>query len=121
MYLGYLGIANALALLVCKRRRLTEEAPAMLRQFVPQELVAAGALDELLPYLCTAFGHEQRIDYGTGHETNFAVWLCCLWKLGVFTAEDLTAVVRHCYLNKYIYTCASARLLCVELCIACVL
>jgi serine/threonine-protein phosphatase 2A activator len=77
----------------------------MLQQFVPQELVAAGALDDLLPYLCSAFGHEQRIDYGTGHETNFAVWLCCLWKLGVFTDEDLTAVVRDFNLNGSLYLC----------------
>ena len=36
---------------------------------------------ELGPYLCDAFGNATRIDYGTGHETAFAQWLCalCSW------------------------------------------
>lgn len=31
---------------------------------------------ELVPYLLASFGHPSRIDYGTGHETTFVVWLC---------------------------------------------
>lgn len=31
---------------------------------------------ELVPYLLVSFGHPSRIDYGTGHETSFVVWLC---------------------------------------------
>lgn len=31
---------------------------------------------ELVPYLLASFGHPGRIDYGTGHETSFVVWLC---------------------------------------------
>lgn len=31
---------------------------------------------ELVPYLMVSFGHPSRIDYGTGHETSFVVWLC---------------------------------------------
>lgn len=36
---------------------------------------------ELVPYLLVSFGHPSRIDYGTGHETSFVVWLCesSLW------------------------------------------
>jgi len=39
---------------------------------------AAGAELELAPYLCDSFGNATRIDYGTGHETNFFVFLCAL-------------------------------------------
>jgi serine/threonine-protein phosphatase 2A activator len=34
-----------------------------------------------------AFGSSQRLDYGTGHELSFLVFLGCLWKLGGFTKE----------------------------------
>ena len=31
---------------------------------------------ELVPYILASFGHPSRIDYGTGHETTFVVFLC---------------------------------------------
>ena len=31
---------------------------------------------ELQAYLLDSFGNETRIDYGTGHETNFILFLC---------------------------------------------
>ena len=39
---------------------------------------------ELTPYLTESFGNATRIDYGTGHETNFMTWLYCLSRIGVF-------------------------------------
>lgn len=33
-------------------------------------------------YLAASFGDPQRLDYGTGHETNFLVFLYCLVRLG---------------------------------------
>lgn len=33
-------------------------------------------IDELFPYFNESFGNHTRIDYGTGHETNFILWLC---------------------------------------------
>ena len=54
----------------------------------------AGASEELLPYLTSGFGHESRIDYGTGHESTFVIFLYCLFKLGVITAADLTVRAR---------------------------
>jgi hypothetical protein len=49
-----------------------------------------GAVEELMPYLSSGFGHETRIDYGTGHESSFVIWLYGLHALGVFHTEDLT-------------------------------
>ncbi|EAZ00181.1 hypothetical protein OsI_22186 [Oryza sativa Indica Group] len=53
----------------------------------------AGAEAELAPYLLDSFGNATRIDYGTGHETNFAAFLYCLARLGLITEADYPAVV----------------------------
>ena len=42
-------------------------------------------IDELRAYLHDAFGHPIRIDYGTGHESSFVVFLLALCKIGCFT------------------------------------
>lgn len=45
----------------------------------PAPAAAAGAEVELVCYLYDAFGNATRIDYGTGHETMFIIFLCaCL-------------------------------------------
>ena len=38
---------------------------------------------ELMVYWSNCFGNETRIDYGTGHETNFVVILFCMYKYGL--------------------------------------
>jgi serine/threonine-protein phosphatase 2A activator len=40
-----------------------------------------------------SFGNPTRIDYGTGHEFKFCVFLCCLMKLGVVPMTDAAALV----------------------------
>ena len=35
----------------------------------------------------------ERIDYGTGHELNFVVFLLCLFKLHLLNHEDLKPAV----------------------------
>lgn len=37
---------------------------------------------ELRQYLEDSFGNKQRIDYGTGHELNFIIFLLGMYKLG---------------------------------------
>jgi hypothetical protein len=71
--------------------RVVERAPKLVSALLPAGSEAAEV--ELTPYLASSFGHEQRIDYGTGHETNFVVWLCCLYKLGALKKEDLPAAI----------------------------
>lgn len=48
--------------------------PTVLRSNAIRPLQDAAV--ELVPYLLASFGHPSRIDYGTGHETTFVVWLC---------------------------------------------
>lgn len=44
-------------------------------------------------YLCESFGNATRIDYGTGHETNFIAFLCCLDLVGVVNKSDDRALI----------------------------
>ena len=58
---------------------------------------------EISGYLEDSFGNSQRVDYGTGHETTFFVFLCrfywqdailgCLYKALVIKREELPAVI----------------------------
>lgn len=80
--------------------RLTERAP----EFV-QSILDIGEEDlsvyneELKCYVCDSFGNEHRIDYGTGHETNFAIFALCLFKLGLLTNNDLSNFVLRTFPN----------------------
>jgi len=50
------------------------------------------AVLELKPYLLDSFGNSTRIDYGTGHEMAFVMFLCCLFKVGALEQSDKLAV-----------------------------
>lgn len=59
------------------------------------------AVAELSTYLKQSFGNRKRIDYGSGHELNFLVWLLCLYKLRVVTREagDFAPLVLRVFLR----------------------
>ncbi|KAL7693296.1 putative phosphotyrosyl phosphatase activator, PTPA, PTPA superfamily [Plasmopara halstedii] len=71
--------------------RVIERTYEMQKIMLPENL--RGAVVELAAYLGESFGNQIRIDYGTGHETSFIVWMCCLHKLGFFTVSDFPALV----------------------------
>lgn len=56
---------------------------------------------ELIPYVYDSFGNKTRIDYGTGHETNFFAFLFCLAKLGLLEERDRIAIVTR-VLRSYV-------------------
>lgn len=51
------------------------------------------AAAEVATYFCQSFGNGNRIDYGSGHELNFVIWLLCLYQLGIVHRSDLKALV----------------------------
>ncbi|KAF5739747.1 hypothetical protein HS088_TW12G00957 [Tripterygium wilfordii] len=79
--------------------RLVEKSDSLMLEFLPDDLKSATI--EIVPYFTDSFGNSSRIDYGTGHETNFAAWLYCLAKIGIIKEEDYQAVVARVF-AKYL-------------------
>ena len=57
------------------------------------------SLGELSDYLCGSFGNATRIDYGTGHETSFVIFLFCLSRLDLFSQDDMAALVLRVFVR----------------------
>ncbi|OLN94242.1 Serine/threonine-protein phosphatase 2A activator 2 [Colletotrichum chlorophyti] len=55
--------------------------------------VDEAASDEVAVYLLHSFGNRARIDYGSGHELNFIMWLLCLYQLRTMTKDDFRPLV----------------------------
>jgi serine/threonine-protein phosphatase 2A activator len=55
---------------------LFKEIDTLLSKIIPANLAAAAI--ELKVYINDSFGSNQRIDYGTGHELAFLLFLYCL-------------------------------------------
>ena len=55
------------------------------------------AIPEVRVYLEESFGSYERLDYGTGHELNFFVFLYCLYKMGVLLQDDLKATINKVF------------------------
>lgn len=58
--------------------KMSNESTSMCEKVLPEELKAAAV--ELSAYWVDSFGNKSRIDYGTGHEMNFFVFLFCVEK-----------------------------------------
>lgn len=71
--------------------RLKKEGEALVREALgPGFAPCAG---ELSVYLAESVGNATRVDYGTGHELAFLMFLACLFKVGALKEEDLRATV----------------------------
>ena len=53
-----------------------QECDTLLSRLLPSNFQSA--IPFLSPYLLTSFGSFTRMDYGTGHEASFALFLLCL-------------------------------------------
>lgn len=62
---------------------------------------AVSAIAGAATYLGQAFGNRARIDYGSGHELHFVVWLLCLYQLGLVGRDDMPALVL-CVFARYL-------------------
>lgn len=77
---------------------MAQESTALLRALLPERLRAAVPCIE--PYWLTSFGSFVRMDYGTGHETSFALFLLCLTLLRFLKPEP--AVERQVVLDLFV-------------------
>lgn len=57
------------------------------------------AVAEVQAYLLQSFGNRSRIDYGSGHELNFMIWLLCLYQLQILKVSDFRALVLRVFVR----------------------
>jgi len=70
--------------------KLSSESGDLICDLLPERL--SSAVGELSGYLKDSFGNRTRIDYGTGHEMTFVMFLACLFKIGALEDSDRPAV-----------------------------
>ena len=58
-------------------------------------------VDEISSYLTESFGNETRIDYGTGHEMAFLMFIMCLYKVNAVRQEDSKTIINKVF-HRYI-------------------
>lgn len=79
--------------------KVKQNTTVLLQDIMEQKLHMA--IPEIKIYLEESFGNATRIDYGTGHEMSFLMFLCCLYKIGVLKEQDNVATVFLIFI-KYI-------------------
>ncbi|KAI1500090.1 serine/threonine-protein phosphatase 2A activator 2 [Biscogniauxia marginata] len=57
------------------------------------------AIAEVETYLNQSFGNRTRIDYGSGHELNFMIWLLCLYQLRIIDRSDFKPLVLKVFIR----------------------
>ncbi|XP_057374045.1 serine/threonine-protein phosphatase 2A activator-like [Daphnia carinata] len=70
-------------------QKFKDESSNMLKDILPQELHYS--IPEIEVYLTESVGNSTRIDYGSGHEMSFVIFLFCLFKIGFLTLDDRAA------------------------------
>uniref|UniRef100_A0A336N0H0 Serine/threonine-protein phosphatase 2A activator n=1 Tax=Culicoides sonorensis TaxID=179676 RepID=A0A336N0H0_CULSO len=81
-------------------QKMSNICEELIKEILPETL--SEAAKELEVYLRDSFGNATRIDYGTGHELNFIMFLMALFKIDVLKKDDEAVAclkVFNLYLN----------------------
>ena len=73
-------------------REYISKLTAQLPKWHAQLEVPSAARQEVSAYLQNSFGNTSRIDYGSGHELNFMLWLLCLNRLNLLPRDTFPAL-----------------------------
>ena len=76
---------------------IDEDIAAMMQAGNPNFTHFKRAVPELKEYLIDSFGSYERIDYGTGHELNFVMFIYCMCKLGIYTIDDYKPLINKVF------------------------
>jgi serine/threonine-protein phosphatase 2A activator len=83
---------------------IIQRADDLLASILPAEFSVA--VPHLKPYLLTSFGSFTRMDYGTGHETAFAMFLLCLTLLRFYDpSPDVERLIVLEVYTRYLGLC----------------
>ncbi|CRL01314.1 CLUMA_CG014249, isoform A [Clunio marinus] len=80
-------------------QKLKDQVTPALKDVLPDHLQCA--IIEIVPYILDSFGNPTRIDYGTGHELSFILFLMTFFKIGALSKSDELAVVLKVF-NTYL-------------------
>lgn len=81
-------------------QKMKANAMTYLQKALPEQYHRAVA--EIVVYFIESFGNSTRIDYGTGHELSFIMFMCCLFKIGALVATDQIAAGLKVWLYTYL-------------------
>ncbi|KAL0232000.1 hypothetical protein PCE1_002996 [Barthelona sp. PCE] len=56
------------------------------------DILTDNQMNDLCPYILTMFGHHARLDFGTGHELHFFVFLKCLFEISFLNQKNFKDV-----------------------------
>jgi hypothetical protein len=90
-------------------KKLVDLNVNLVTKIIEQFKLEGRYLTELTIYLDEAYGDPIRIDYGTGHELNFMVFLFCVNKLVHFQKEQYPALVHQVFYD-YMFTMRKIQL-----------
>lgn len=77
-------------------------------------------ISELVTYFVDSFGNPTRIDYGTGHELSFCMFLCGLYKVNVLKQTDSKATVNILFSRLIIFLNINSIIFLLNLIIVCI-
>ncbi|XP_064104121.1 serine/threonine-protein phosphatase 2A activator-like [Macrobrachium nipponense] len=79
--------------------KLKENGEELVKKMLPEKYHSA--VPEVAVYLVESVGNSTRIDYGTGHELAFVMFLTCIFKIGALVQSDSIATVNKVF-NRYL-------------------